>query len=68
MNDNIPREASTTTASKTTDFNSDRRDFLRKAGSAAMAAPAVTLLLTASLKPSEAHAKMYTYYPGDWIP
>jgi hypothetical protein len=47
---------------------SDRRDFLKKAGKVAATAPAVTLLFSASLKPTEAEAKMYTYDPGPWIP
>lgn len=46
----------------------DRRKFLKSAGKVAVVAPAVTLLVSASLKSKEAEAKMYTYDPGPWIP
>ena len=44
--------------------SSDRREFLKKAGKTALIAPAVALLVNASFKPKQAHAKMSTYDPG----
>lgn len=48
----------------------DRRVFLAKVGrktvKVAVVAPAVGLLMAATARP--AHAKMYTYDPGPWIP
>lgn len=45
---------------------SDRREFLKKAGKTALIAPAVALLVAASLKPKKASAKMYEMPPPDW--
>lgn len=47
-------------------FN-ERRKFLKTAGKLAVTAPAVTLLISASLKPTEAQAVMYHYDPGPII-
>ena len=55
-------------ASCNPDATNPRRAFLKKSAKLAVTAPAVTLLLTASLKPEKAAAKMYTYDPGGWIP
>ena len=41
----------------------DRRQFIKKAGKVAVAAPAVALLVSASLKPRMAHA-IYMTSPG----
>ena len=41
-----------------------RRDFLKKSGTLTLTAPAVSLLLAASLVPEQARAAMYTYDPG----
>ena len=38
----------------------DRRDFLKKAGNAALAAPAAAILVEAALKPKEAQASVYS--------
>ena len=48
----------------TEEVNSDRRKFLKQAGTAAVTAPAVCLLVSASMKPTEAQAKLYTTKPG----
>ena len=45
----------------------ERREFLKKAGKLAITAPAVTLLVSASLKPTEAQAVMYHSEGGPWI-
>lgn len=41
----------------------DRRQFMKKAGKVAIAAPAVALLVSASLKPRVAHAVIYEATP-----
>ena len=42
----------------------DRREFLKRVGKTALIAPAIALLVDASLKSKKANAKMYTYDPG----
>lgn len=44
----------------------DRRRFLKTASKVAVTAPAVTLLLSASTLPRQAHAKMYHNNPPPW--
>lgn len=45
----------------------ERREFLKKAGKLAVTVPAVSLLVSASLTPTEAQAKMYTMEPPPWL-
>jgi len=67
---NLPKAPGTMTEKAFVDpaAANQRRTFLKKSAKLAVTAPAVTLLLTASLKPEKAAAKMYTYDPGPWIP
>ena len=61
-------ETKTQEASFDLEANNQRRAFLKKSAKLAITAPAVSLLLTASLKPEKAEAVMYTIDPGPWIP
>lgn len=62
-----PDSSKLTDQSSAQSLSKNRRDFLKKASKIAVTAPAVTLILAASAKPREAHAKMYEGPPGWWI-
>jgi hypothetical protein len=48
-----------------TNVTEDRREFLKKAGQVAAAAPAVAVLLSAASKPASAQVQYTTVPPGD---
>lgn len=50
------------------DDANQRRAFLKKSANLAITAPAVSLLLAASLKPETAEAKLYSAEGAPWIP